>query len=99
MNTLYKQRNLNIRRPEYPIQSIDTLFLPRFQMPVNPNALASMDARPNVPPQFANRYIPPPQKRRSNGVKFSLPSGIGNYDRNSIRQFDNNFLITKYPNV
>jgi hypothetical protein len=97
MNTLCKQTKLNTRRPEYPIPSIDSLFLPRFPTSINPNALASMDARPNVPPQYANRYIPAPMKRTS-GKTFSLPSGIGNYDRNSIRQFDN-MPRSKYPNV
>jgi hypothetical protein len=78
---------LNAKRPEYPIQPIPSLFLPRFN-DYNVDALASLDARPALPYQVAPLYVKSPQNRCNYKMVSSLPSGVGNFDRNSIRQFN-----------
>lgn len=85
MNTYCHNRQLYQRGPIYPVQSLDQLFLPQFNV-LSPmvNSLATRYARPRVPPIYASTYIQAP---RSHGTS-ALPSGIANFDRSAIREFN-----------
>ena len=85
MNTQCYMYNLNKKTPMYPIQPIGSLFLPRFNNFTDVNSLASMDNRPYLPYMMAPVYKPVGYGTQ---MHSSLPSGIANYDRLAIRNFD-----------
>lgn len=80
---------LNRQSRIQPIQPIDGLFLPKFNYCVNPQSIASRYLPPQMPYVVTPRYIQPPNRGYSlaSGVS-SLPSGNTNYDRSSIREFE-----------
>jgi hypothetical protein len=77
----------------YPVQSINSLFLPRFNNFTDVNSLASMDNRPYLPYKVAPIYQPIAYSTRSHS---SLPSGVANYDRLAIRDFDDVDSVYSY---
>jgi hypothetical protein len=77
----------------YPIQPISSLFLPRFNNFVDVNSLASMGNMPYLPYKIAPIYKPIAYSTRSHS---SLPSGVANYDRLAIRDFDNVDSVLTY---
>ena len=92
MNTFCELTYLNQVRPGYPVESIPSLFLPRFNN-YQPDALASLDAKPNMPYQVAPMYVPSPKLMYSSNnsrLASALPSGVANFDRSAIRQFNPN---------
>lgn len=82
---------LNNRAPLRPIVPTSYLFLPKFDdYSSNIHAMASMAAKPQFPYQIA-KFVPPPQPYSRSGVKNQarpIASGVANFDRSSIRQFD-----------
>ena len=99
MNTYCQFKQLNEIRPEYPIPSINSLFLPRFNNSANVNSWQSLNNRPSMPAIPNREYIPSPRcytLRQSN--VSSLPSGVGNFDRSAIRQFDEEYICSEQTN-
>lgn len=94
MNTFCQESYLNKMGPYGPIQSLDALFLPKFNRSGDVNFLASLNARPNMPYKNARAFVPAPNGY--NSMASSLPSGRANYDRSSIRQF-NQDMTRVYP--
>lgn len=95
----YQMLQTNSVSRGYPIPSIDMLIPTKFTLSGDVNAMASQAFRPSMPSIQSASYQPAPRVARGvYSMTSSLPSGIANYNRLSVKTFESE-LSEKGPQV
>jgi hypothetical protein len=90
MTSYCQLKTLNAAGPLYPVPSIPSLFLPRFNNFTDVDSIASYDNGPRLPYIVAPicKQAPISYGLSSKKMYSNLPAGVANYDRLSIRNFN-----------